>query len=194
MRNSETLAAMADWAAELGFTLSTPLRPDSLEPLAAVREMCAADRCRMYGKNWSCPPHCGSLEQCGNEIRRYSSGILLQSVGELEDNWDFAGMQALEAAHTARFVSFAARCMDAGIAALPLGSGCCSVCSVCACPDEPCRFPKRKIVSMEAYGLLVSQVCTDCGVPYYYGKNKLAYTSCVLFQSESMEANLCGSI
>ena len=33
---------------------------------------------------------------------------------------------------------------------------------------------------MEAYGLVVSQVCQDSGLPYYYGPRTITYTACVL--------------
>jgi len=34
--------------------------------------------------------------------------------------------------------------------------------------------------SMEAMGLLVSEVCEAAGLPYYYGPNTLTYTGAVL--------------
>ena len=64
---------------------------------------------------------------------------------------------------------------------LPLGAGCCHVCKECTYPDAPCRFPEQALSSMEAYGLLVSQSCTDCGLRYNYGPNIIAYTGCFLF-------------
>ena len=33
---------------------------------------------------------------------------------------------------------------------------------------------------MEAYGLLVSDVCLKSGVKYYYGPKTMTYTSCIL--------------
>ena len=33
---------------------------------------------------------------------------------------------------------------------------------------------------MEAYGLVVSDTCTDSGMAYNYGKNTITYTGCVL--------------
>ena len=42
-------------------------------------------------------------------------------------------------------------------------------------------MPDKRISSMEAYGMLVMQVCKDSGVGYYYGPDHLAYTSCFLF-------------
>ena len=61
-----------------------------------------------------------------------------------------------------------------------LSSGTCTLCKPCAYPDEPCRFPDRAMVSMEAAGLVVSDVCTQAGIPYNHGKQTIAYSSCVL--------------
>lgn len=35
---------------------------------------------------------------------------------------------------------------------------------------------------MEAYGLLVSQVCQDCGAAYYHGPRTMTYVSCVFLR------------
>ena len=42
-------------------------------------------------------------------------------------------------------------------------------------------MPDKRISSMEAYGMLVMQVCKDSGIGYYYGADHLAYTSSILF-------------
>jgi predicted metal-binding protein len=65
---------------------------------------------------------------------------------------------------------------------LSLGSGGCRRCKKCTYPDAPCRFPEKKFASMEAYGMLVTQVCQDNGLDYYYGKGTITYTSCFLLE------------
>lgn len=47
---------------EVGFSQCAPVNMDALDPLEAVRDMCKADRCGRYGKSWSCPPACSTLE------------------------------------------------------------------------------------------------------------------------------------
>ena len=48
----QTILALALRA---GFTGAVPVEMSALVPLSQVREMCAADRCQMYGRSWSCP-------------------------------------------------------------------------------------------------------------------------------------------
>ena len=39
-----------------GFEEAGALNVEALEFLPEVRQMCAADRCRSFNRNWSCPP------------------------------------------------------------------------------------------------------------------------------------------
>lgn len=41
-------------AKEAGFTYAAPLAMDALEFKPEVRDMCSADSCKSYGRNWSC--------------------------------------------------------------------------------------------------------------------------------------------
>ena len=166
-------------AKELGFTEAAALDPRILEPRAEVRAMCAADKCHAYGKNWTCPPECGDLALCTARIRSCTQGILLQTVGKLEDSFDVETMLETEQAHRARFHAMADKILALHPDALCLGTGGCRICGKCAYP-EPCRFPERACASMEGYGLLVSEVCGQAGIPYYHGQNTIAYTACIL--------------
>ena len=81
-------------AKTLGFDTAVPFDPAILQARQDIRDMCNADKCMIFGKNWGCPPHCGSVE---------------------------------------------------------------------------------------GYGLFVTQVCRDVGVPYYYGERTITYSACILY-------------
>lgn len=174
---------MNEWielALSMGFDYAAPLDTATLQPRQEVREMCAADRCRAYGKNWTCPPHCGSLEACAARIGAYRAGLLLQTVGQLEKAIDTRGYRRAEQRHLAQFHRFCARLRETHPDALCLGSGGCRICGTCAWP-EPCRFPEKACASMEGYGLFVTQVCRENGLAYHHGEKTVTYTACVLF-------------
>jgi predicted metal-binding protein len=169
-------------ALEQGFTHAAALDCNTIELLPEVRQMCEKDSCHMYGKRWSCPPGCGTLEECRANVRRYQRGILVQTVGELEDELDGETMMETEARHKENFQKLEKLLRRQFPGMLAMGAGCCTKCSTCTYPDAPCRFPGEAFSSMEAYGMLVTQVCQANGVKYYYGPCTIAYTSCFLLE------------
>ena len=68
-----------------GFSYVALLKSDSIQLMPEVREMCKNNTCHMYAKRWSCPPGCGDLEVCRKKIEKYREGIIVQTVGKLED-------------------------------------------------------------------------------------------------------------
>ncbi len=174
---------MEQWIAkalDIGFDTAAPLDIATLKPRADVRDMCSADRCRAFGKNWTCPPHCGTLAECEARIRGYSKGILLQTVGKTEKKIDTKAYRRTEARHLELFHLLSRLVREIHPDALCLGSGGCRICKECAFP-HPCRFPEQACSSMEGYGLFVTQVCRDNGIAYYHGEKTITYTACILF-------------
>ena len=86
-----------------GFEEAGALNVEALEFLPEVRQMCEADRCRSFNRNWSCPPGCGTLEEISERVKPYTRGILVQSIGQLEDEFDVETMMETEHTQKARF-------------------------------------------------------------------------------------------
>lgn len=127
--------------------------------------------------------HNGHIRRlCLQMLRTFTRGIMVQTVGELEDVYDGEGMMQTEARHKAHFSDMHRALRNQGVTTLALGAECCMYCAECTYPDTPCRFPTARTVSMEAYGLLVLEVCRANGLAYYYGPERIAYTSCFLFE------------
>ena len=146
-----------------------------------VRAMCAADRCQQYDRSWACPPGCGPLEDFQRRFGKFNHGVILQTVRDLEDDYDVETMLAADALQKERMAEMSQRVADAGITALTLSSGACTICPSCTYPDAPCRFPDRRFVSMEAAGLNVTETCQAAGVAYNHGPKTITYTGCVLY-------------
>lgn len=175
------MSLLVEKALAFGFSHAAPLKTDTLVLRSEVREMCAADKCRMYGRNWACPPACGTLAENNKVIAHCSAGLLVQTTGTLEDDFDYEGMQKTSGLQKRRFRAFLRNLKREVPGALGLGSGSCSICEACTYPDAPCRNPEEALVSMEAFGLWVSDVCTRNGLAYNYGPRTITYTGCYLF-------------
>lgn len=164
------------------FDKAAVIRADKLIFRDDVREMCKSGRCGSYGNNWGCPPGCGSVDECRERAAKYDKAIVVQTIGILEDSFDFEGMEKAALEHRVRMTKMR-ETLEAELSdVLSLGAGPCKVCSECACPDEPCRFPEKRFSSMEANGLMVSEVCADSGLKYINGENTVTYTGCFLIK------------
>lgn len=181
------------FAQSFGFESVGTLSASALVAREDVRDMCAADRCHAYGKNWACPPGCGDIDSFQKLFESRDRAIIVQTVRTLEDEFDIEGMEEAVTLHKERFDAYAEEVRKARskakegssgaeeVAPLFLTAGACTICPTCSYPSEPCRFPERALVSMEASGLLVSEVCTLAEMEYYHGKGTISYTGCVLF-------------
>lgn len=176
--------AMAALAAQIGFEHWAPVSPQTLEVLDEVRAMCSADRCKRYGHSWSCPPYCGTLDALSREMRTFTAGLLVQTTVQMRDAFDMEAIRAADRRHKQRFETLLRQLRLTGLRMMPMGSGSCTRCRVCTCPDQPCRYPERLYPSMEACGLQVSRTCEAAGLAYNHGENTMTYTACVLFDEE----------
>lgn len=170
----------ADAAVAFGFSHAAPLRTDTLVLRSEVRDMCSADKCRKYGQSWMCPPACNSLEENYARIKPFSEGLLVQTTATLDDDFDYETMEAAGATQKALFLRFRQELSKAYPGLLALTSGGCELCDACTYPGAPCRHPGLAMPSMEAFGLVVSDVCSGNGLPYYYGPGTITYTGCYL--------------
>ena len=167
-------------AKAMGFDVAVTVNPKELEARGEIRAMCAEDKCGAYNKNWTCPPACGTLEECQEKMRGYERGILLQTIGHMRKTIDSRCYRETEKRHLGNLRAFGEELRKTYPDALCLGAGGCRVCETCAYP-EPCRFPGQAMSSMEGYGLFVTQVCRDAGTPYHHGDQTVTYTACVLY-------------
>ena len=168
-------------AEEAGFTTFGNLNMEALICRPEVRDMCADGRCGRYGTCWSCPPACGSIEENAQKMKQYHRGILLQTTAAMEDDFDYEAIKEAEQRHKKSFCEMVDRMRTVYPECLPLGAGTCTICAQCTSPDAPCRFPSRRFSSMEACGLLVSDVCEKSGIPYNHGKQTITFVSCILY-------------
>ena len=180
MQSDVIQARLLGWALECGFTGTGKLDTATIIIRREVRDACAADKCRSYGKNWACPPAIGSLEEGEKRIRTFSTGLILQTTGTLEDPFDYESITRIGELHNANLRAFREKLELHTLPWLLLGAGGCKNCEPCHCPHSPCPTPEKMIISMEAMGMVVSELCTANDIPYYYGPNTLTFVGCVL--------------
>ncbi len=143
----------------------------------AFRKLCESNSCGKYGKCWTCPPDAGEINELIAQAKQFDEAVIYQTVGELEDSYDFEGMMAAGEVHnkiTQKLQKVTAE-MDVN-PSLHLGAGGCKVCERCAkATNEPCRVPRLAIKSLETFGIDVSQLSRLAGMKYINGQNTVTY-------------------
>ena len=173
MENKELFDRLADLALSLGAFRASVIPVEDMETDASFRDMCARNACGMWGKCWTCPPDIGQIDVLMAELRQYSHVLVYQTVGQLEDSYDFEGMTEAGKHHNRVAQSLRTVFAEAGISdPLHLGAGGGRVCPVCARrTGEPCRHPELAMSSLEAYGIHVSRLAAKADMKYINGSN-----------------------
>lgn len=177
------MGVIKDLAAQQGFECMGVCSAKELVARDEVRSMCAANTCQMYEHSWACPPACGEIADFQRQMNEYETCLVVQTVRQMEDDFDFEVMQEAGDTQKERVLDLVEALDEAGLSAdvMVLSAGTCTLCKQCTYPDAPCRFPDKRLVSMEAAGLVVSEVCTKAGIPYNHGPQTIAYSGCVLY-------------
>lgn len=166
----------------LGAKAAAVINVENISFDPAFRSMCASNVCGNYGKSYMCPPDVGEIHVLILEAKTYSHAVVYQTVGLLEDSYDFEGMMEAGQLHNDLAQNVQALFCKNGRKALHLGAGGCRLCPVCGKKTgEPCRFPHRAMSSLEAYGINVSKLAGQCGMRYVNGENTVTYFGAALF-------------
>ena len=116
-------------------------------------------------------------------VRSYRCGLLYQTIGTLEDSFDFEGMMDAGKHHE----EVGQRIREVVMPQLPgnplhLGSGGCYLCERCALLDQlPCRFPDKTVPPLEGYGVHVSKTCETTPLKYINGQDTVTYFGLLLY-------------
>jgi len=186
MQTKELSDRLIGKALELGATKANVIEVKDVVFDPVFREMCVSNVCGQYGKCWTCPPDVGEIDALIAEAQGYSRILVYQTVGELEDSYDFEGM--IEAGNTHNRLAQALRrelSKEAFSKVLHLGAGGCRLCKICAKKtNESCRHPDLAMKSLEAYGIHVSKLAESAGMKYVNGQDTVTYFGAVLFSTD----------
>jgi len=148
----------------------------------SLLQLCEMNSCGAYGKNYTCPPHIGKIEELVEKALSYEKAVVFQKVYFLEDSFDFEGMVKGKEDFKKRVFEIYDALSDFSEKFLVLGAGGCGLCETCGAIDgTPCRFPQKATASLESYGIFVSQLAGKCGMNYINGQNTVTYFGAILF-------------
>ncbi len=150
------------------------------------RKMCESNACGKYGKCWTCPPDAGAIDELIAYAKQFDMGIVYQTVGELEDSYDFEGMIAAGAIHNDITKKLQKVTIDMELKdCLHLGAGGCRVCETCTKPqNQPCRAPHLALKSLETFGIDVTRLAALANMNYINGQNTVTHFGCFFYKTK----------
>lgn len=176
----ETLTAMA---LRLGATRAAIVSVPDIQFSESFRDLCELNSCGKYKTNWMCPPAVGPFEELKNQVLAFEKGLVVQTVYQMEDSFDFEGMMNAASIHEKVFRDILDHIKKEELLEniLSLNAGACKYCENCTYPGQDCLYPDEALASVEAYGIDVTALVTACGIPYNNGQASVSYVGMVLF-------------
>jgi len=174
--------------------LNIPIREWAVIPSSeitfssALLEYCKTNVCGNYNKSWSCPPGCADFDEQKEKILSYKNVLIFTTVRELEDAFDYEGMEEGRKLHNSLTIELKKQLGGAPV----FGAGGCPVCAekdgkilnaaktACAYPN-PCLFPEKKIGTIEAAGINVTELSKTAKITYNNGQNTVTFFTIALF-------------
>ncbi len=184
---AEAGTQLTSLALSLGATRSGIVNVADIQFSESFRDLCEMNSCGKYGTNWMCPPAVGPFEEMKNDVLAFDKGLVIQTVYQMEDSFDFEGMMKAKDIHEKVFRDLVDHIRDNNLLdpILPLNAGVCAFCENCTYPDRDCLYPNKALASVEAYGIDVTALVTACGIPYNNGQASVSYVGMVLFKDEA---------
>ncbi len=175
---------LCEIARQAGFVNAGIIAVEKIPFDPGFRKACEANQCGNYGKCWTCPPDVGEIDDLIRQAKQYRWAVVYQTIGQLEDSYDFEEMMEAGSRHqsnTRTFIEQTSKIWKGDF--LHLSAGGCRCCARCAKLDnQPCRFPDQALASLEAYGVAVSELAPKVHMKYVNGVNTVTYFGMCLFQ------------
>jgi len=167
----------------LGIGICLEFGSELLFPEERIRSMCFENKCENYGKNYTCPPYVGSLEEIRIKLGNFHRGLLLQYSKEIDvmSNRE-AVMQTKTDSHN-KILRMEKLLLERGAKKVwGMIGGNCGLCDICkATSNEPCLYPDKARVSLEAIAVDVLGLLNMLGLDNKFHAYKITWTGCILF-------------
>lgn len=150
-----------------------------------VRYKCRHAGCRVYGKNFMCPPYAIDVEEFQKVLSGYYMAMIVQLKGKIksEQNWEpESDAWALKLHDIIYRLEKKAFSLGFPFAAGLIGGNCklCDPCFAAKGTGTSCRYPEKARPSLEALGGDVMATCVNVGMPLEFNSVEVLWTGFVL--------------
>ncbi len=171
-------------AAEEGFANVAVINTEDLEFVSAFRTLCEENDCGNYGKNYGCPPLCGTAEEMKDRVMKYRKAVVFQSRTKAADIMDPVLTKPIKKNHIRMTRHCIKRMEETGMAmdGFSIMCGPCDFCAVCAVLEgKPCAHEDMRSSCLSAYCINASALAEHCHMEMEWGGNIATFFSMYVF-------------
>ena len=171
------------YSEKLGIDVCVEIDPAVLVPEQRIRTFCEENKCGSYGKNYTCPPNAGSLDEIRERLESYSHGYLFQYSKKMDLKKDWKKLIKSKDDFHKMILKIEDYMKKEGIEDVwGLIGGNCGLCDTCAIQeDKPCRHPDKARMSLEAIGIDVVGLLDNLGLDSHFHSDRITWTGCILY-------------
>ena len=173
-----------EFASQLGIETCLEFSTEMLVPEERIRAFCRENKCGSFHNNYMCPPYVGSLEDITIKLKKFQRGVLLQYTKFLDVKGDSEGVRQTKIDFHNKILRIEELLRVGGIVEVwGMIGGNCGLCDTCeAKMGEPCVYPDKARMSLEAIGVDVLGLLDRFGLDSEFHADKITWTGCILLQ------------
>jgi len=170
-------------AVQLGLETCLEFDPRIITPEDRIRAFCRENKCGTYGNNYMCPPYAGSLEEIKEKLESFQHGLLLRYSKTIDVKGDKEGVIKTRTDFHSSVLYMEDVLNATGLNRIwGMICGSCGLCEICkARSKEPCLFPEKARVSMEAAAIDVQGLLEKLNLDNRFHTDKITWTGCILY-------------
>ncbi len=148
-----------------------------------LRVLCEDNICGNYGKNYSCPPYSGTVEEHIKKFKNYDKAIVfytIENISGLEDKIKIdKAIKKIQdiTVNVNNFIS------NLGIEHMTIGSTACKICSPCKISEnKECPFKNNVFTSLSSFCIDIESLSKLCNIDIDWNGNKITNIAMVLIK------------
>jgi predicted metal-binding protein len=175
---------VVEFVTQLGIETWFEFGSEMLVPEERIRAFCLENKCGNYRSNYMCPPYVGSLEEITIKLKKFRRGVLLQYAKFLNVRGDSEGVRQTKIDFHNKILRIEELLRVRGINEVwGMIGGNCGLCDTCGAKmGEPCVYPDKARMSLEAIGVDVLELLDRFGLDSEFHADKITWTGCILLQ------------
>lgn len=168
---------------DIGFNNISLLKTEEIPFDFSFRKYCEENFCGSYGRNYACPPDCGTPEEMKQKLTVFPYAIVFQTICEIKDFNDNNEIKSAKSHHKKLMKEAIKRLQEEGHKGIAAMAGCCTTCETCGkIKGFPCPSPEEAYSCMSAYCINVEQLSAKLGFEYWFKGQKAGFFGIYAFE------------